>query len=166
MSNLDTELTGLDPVPAANLKHFVTRFLNSGAENMAVGSGLPQVFTITVPSGQTWYLKALSFFIANAGGMASDKFGNTSALTTGVSLESQINGVAYTGDIVLRRNSDLAMTFSGGDSGGSSLFSGLYEVTPNVTLKNSTSDYIRWRVSEDLTASTYITAAAHFWRAT
>lgn len=159
----------VDPTPSFKIVVQDEVFVDGGgSKNIAVSAtpATPQFFTAAPPSNEIWYIFGLTFYIAAAGGLVHDKFGNGLTLTNGLELEGQIDNNPVNTFFELFRNSDIATHFmQGGNTGSNNSFSGIIDIRPlAVTLTGSTGDFLRWRVQDDLTTALFIASTLRIWR--
>jgi len=111
--------SSINPVPSQNTIEQVKFLLDGTTKNMNVdGSSTPVVYEFTPGAGEVFQIGSICFYMGQAGGLASDKFENISALTTGLLIEIQADGELRT-FANLQSNADLGVIFFGGSSTGS-----------------------------------------------
>lgn len=147
--------------------------MNGSSHNMNVnGSVTPVNFSFTPGSGEIWYVHAVSLVLNDNGTNGPNKFGALTALTNGVQMQVQSKGV--TQDICnIKDNLDLAMCYfenrvAHGTVGffeTADVFTGSLSFNPQMILQNSTSDYIRIRIRDNLTGVDFMRACVHVWKA-
>lgn len=160
-------------VPASNIIYKCVRLLNGSSESLAVnGSVTPVNFDFTPASGETWYIETIGFFLQDNGTTSPTNFGSISGgLTNGVDVIIKSKGVEYT-FTNLKTNIDLAMCFR--DNYFVPGTAGLFETNDiaisetilrnPVVLQNSTSDFIRFRIQDNLTSLDQFRAGTRIWR--
>ena len=163
----------INPVPLNPYVYLNKLILNGSSADMCVdGSSTPVNFDYSPGTDETWYLERISFLIDDLGNMDASKFGFLSELTNGLVIKIKTNGTEYT-VATLKNNMDVVMMFPIGDghhsSGGNFLgsvnaYSGVMTFNEPMTLKDSTSDYIRFTVNDDLEGLEQHRALAHVWR--
>lgn len=147
--------------------------LNGSSSEMAVnGSSTPVEFSFTPASGETWVLSSLSILIMDSGLTLYSYFGAiNSGLTNGLQLILGINGNTY--EIAnVKNNAELVLTFSSdstimppsgflevGDA-----YMGTFKFSAPILLSNSTGDFIKIKVRDNLTGLTTLMAKAMLHR--
>jgi len=144
--------SSINPVPSQNTIEQIEFLLNSGNKNMNVdGSSTPVVFDFSPGAGEVFQIGSICFYMGQAGGLASDKFENISALTTGMLVEIQADGILRTFSN-LQSNADLGVIFFGGSSTGSkSSWEGAATFGATTRIDGDQSDFIRATIRDDLT---------------
>ena len=105
--------------------------------------------------GETFSVESLSFYMAESGGLAYDKFENGSSLSTGLKVEIKSQGTVKE-FINLQTNADLALVFFGGTyTGSKNSWEGQTVFLTPVLLDNANGDYIKVIVRDDLSSVTY-----------
>lgn len=176
VTNSATTGTTYPVIPADLVVHNIEHLENGGSADMTVdGSTVNVEFVWNVPGGETWYLDWLSFVIVDPGTMDTGDFGSiTGSLTNGLKIEFKTNGTVYE-YINLTDNLEIAHTFvgRGGKSTGEEssafldeddLFIGNSVFNPQITLKGSTSDFVKATVRDDLTDLQNLCVSIGKWR--
>jgi len=143
--------SSINPVPSQNTIEQIKFLLDGTTKNMNVdGSSVPVVYDFTPGAGEVFQIGSLCFYMGQAGGLASDKFENISALTTGLLVEIQADGVLRTFSN-LQSNADLGVIFFGGSSTGSkSSWEGAATFSTTTRIDGDQGDFVRATVRDDL----------------
>lgn len=161
------------PSPAGVIVYKAGMLLNgsSGAQNVN-GSGTPVDFDFTPGSGETWYLESLGFLIVDGTTPDPNEYGSLgSALTNGLQILMRVNGTEYEFTNIqinahlttLFTQSGSPLTSLGWLNDADSFFGGLNFQQP-IRLTNSTGDYVRFRVRDNLTGISHQYATYKAWR--
>lgn len=160
-------------IPADKAIHLQSYLLNGSSSVMSVNGSVSSVnFDFTVPSGQTIYLYGIGVFILDSGTIDPTDFGSITGLTNGVDFKIRTNGTEYT-VVNFKNNIDLALYFTENplsDPGTSGFFSAndfamfYRDFSPEMTLSQSTSDYVRMTIRDNLTAVDQFRAKIFYWR--
>lgn len=168
----------ISPAPQLDVI-YVPEYLKNGSNiSMTVnGSGTPVQYSWAPATNETWYLVGLTLFLIETGTMDATDFGSGSALTNGLLIEIRSKGTTYT-FCNIQNNMDLGVLFGGsgqGSSGGlfagtsgfydtNDIFQGqsLFEVP--IKLQNSTGDFIRITVRDNLAGRDQLRASIAKWR--
>lgn len=146
--------------------------LNGASDNLIVnGSVTPVNFDFTPASGETWYLEGLQLVFSDSAAQTPAEFANLTALTNGVDVLVRTNGTEYT-LTNLKNNSQVLQFFHDNKiiHLGSSNFFNVDGFTGDIhfpipmTLQNSTSDYVRVQIRDNLTGMDYFTIRVTLWR--
>lgn len=160
-----------DPTDIAIYKS--TLLLNGSTSNMNVnGSVTPVNFDFSPSSGETWFLNSITILIADPGTPDINEFGAIgSTLTNGVDFLIRSNGTEYT--IANFKNNAEITTFCSHTRNWDGALGWLNEVDAltgsiyfkyPMTVKYSTSDYIRFKIRDNLTNISYFYANALMYR--
>lgn len=152
--------------------YFIDYLRNAGSALMSVnGSVTPVNFDFTPASSETWYLEQMSIFIQDTGTMNATNFGSISALTNGIEILARSNGTEYTVSNI-KNNESIAHIFNEGKLPGPS--SGFIETSDAylgtvffrnpILLQNSTSDYARVKVRDNLGGIDRLTMVVKLWK--
>jgi hypothetical protein len=163
-----------DPTPGRDVIYKDVRVLNGSSKNIAVdGDPINVNFDFTPASGETWYIESISFFCLDSGSMDYDDFVTISGgLDNGLQILIRSNGTEYE-YANLQDNGDISLVFAGtgqaGEDGSGWLdqddyFFGRAILNVPIKIANSTSDYIRFKVRDDLDSITTIQASVLVWR--
>lgn len=164
--------TDVSPVLPVNVIYACQRLLNSGSASMAVnGSVTPVNFDFIPASGETWYVETIGLFLQDNGTTSPTNFGSLATLTNGVDVLIRSNGVEYN-YTNLKTNIDIAMCFRDNYFVPGTV--GLFETNDiaisevifkqPMILQNSTSDYVRFRIRDNLTGLDQFRAGCRVWR--
>lgn len=150
----------VDPVPGRNAIHKRVALLNGSSKNLIVnGSGTPVNFDFTPGAGEIWYLQDIVGLMSfDTGNAEHNLFIRSSALTNGIKIEVKSNGTVSQYSLI-KDNYDFISTFhdfSEIDKQGflhQRNFRGSwhFEGSTVPAIKNSTSDYIRVKIQDNLT---------------
>lgn len=160
-----------NPTPLVDVMYKSTKMLNGTAQSMNVnGSVTPQDFSFTSAVGETWYLEEISLFMDDSGSNSPDEFGNlaqflvgTGALPNGLLIQIKSKGI--TQDFAnAQDNADLALIFDSiwTPPSGTGFMNDINAVVLHLRLKvpvklqNSTSDFIKWTVRDNLTGLNFL----------
>jgi len=145
--------SSINPVPSQNTIEQTKFLLNGTAKNMNVdGSITPVVFDFSPGAGEVFQIGSICFYMAQAGGLASDKFENIPALTTGLLVEIQADGILRTFSN-LQSNADLGVIFFGGSSTGSKTsWEGQANFESTTRIDGDQGDFVRATVRDVLTS--------------
>lgn len=160
--------------PPSPIKPVQGYLLNGASKAMNVNGtvGSPVIFTQS-PSvaGEVWVIKSLACFLFDNGITAQNTFGVIAALTNGLLIEVQSNGVLYTLPTI-KDNVDLMHFFSNmplvNASGTGWLnqidyyFGRLFFET-GITLKQTSGDFIRCKVQDNITAIDMLRMSVQGW---
>lgn len=174
---VDASLTsgGITLVPSSIIVHSDDYVKNAGSSAMNVnGSVTAQNFDYSPASSTTVYVDAIGLVISDPGTPDFVDFGSITALTNGLQLKVRTNGTEYT-FCNLQNNTDISLHFGGsyayvpglgqlGWLNETDFFLGFMTFRNALTLKNSTSDYIRFTVRDNLTAVDRLQALVKAWR--
>jgi len=169
-NRLKTE-TNISAVPATAVEYKTVNLLNgASAEQTVNGATTPVEFTYTPGSGEIWFVEEVSFTISDGGAPAENTYGALAALTNGTTLVIKSNGTTTTLS-TMKNNMDILMTFADGLWDPSSymsvkLLKGSIVFHNAFTVQNSTSDYIKVIVNDDLTGLNYQRCRIKLWRET
>lgn len=165
--------TTLSPVPSGTVAYFSEALIGTGGSVLlnVNGATTPVTFSYTPSSGQTSYVESIGLFLQDNGTTNATNFGSKTALTNGLLLESRINGVVYTVGNA-KNNIDLVCIYpdnqrtpvTAGFLENGDIFYGELRFTTPLKLTNSTSDYIRITVRDNLSAVTALQARTRYWR--
>jgi hypothetical protein len=166
-------VTSLSPVFADRVIYKIAPFLNGASRNLNVnGSGTPVEFTFTPASGETWYLEALNILVRASSTPDPDEFGNVgSRLTNGMQILVKSNGTEY--EIAnLQDNTDISTWFNnpgmsmgmGGWLNSEDSFFGTMIFNVPLLLANSTGDYVKIKVRDNLSGVNHLFASYKVWR--
>lgn len=149
--------------------------LNSGSEDMNVdGSVTPLNFDFAPSLGETFFVKSLTFLILDTGTTDPGDFGAiTGALTNGLQFLIRSSGTEY--EITnLKTNADIEVSLiqgigslPGNPAGWMNNLdwrSGKIEFNIPIRLDGDTSDYVRFKVRDDLTGIGQMCAAILIFR--
>jgi hypothetical protein len=160
------------PVPQTQAVYRSQRLLNGSSELMNVnGSVTPVNFDFTPASNETWYLEAINLFFWDSGTTSPTNFGGLAALTNGVQVIIKANGTEYT-YCNLQNNMHLGINFpmhrtipaTSGFYENSDIYIGTVVFQVPVRLTQSTADFVRFRVRDNITGLDQFRATALAWR--
>jgi hypothetical protein len=161
------------PVPSTNVVYKQIMLLSGSAFNMKVnGSSTPVNFDFTPASGETWFLERISCVFGDPGTPDFNEFGSLgAALTNGCDLLVRSKGTEYTISNI-KENMGLQLAFSENNYYPTNLgwfnevdmFSGSMLFGQPIVLQNSTSDYIRLKVRDNLTGVLFMSMSVKCWR--
>lgn len=172
---VDATSSGIVIIPSASIVHSDDYCTNAGSKPMNVnGSVTPVNFDYSPASGQTRYVDAIGILISDTSSPDFGEFGSLgSALTNGIQLKIRTNGTEYT-MANIQDNTDISFHFSGQFDGFTAtnlswlnevdFYLGFMTFRNALTLKNSTSDYIRFTVRDNLTAIDQLRGFVKAWR--
>jgi hypothetical protein len=146
---------------------------NSGSPLMNVnGSVTPVYFTWSVPANETWYLENIRLFFNDVGAQDPNKFANLATLTNGLDVLIKANGTEYTYanfknniEILMSTNRNFLPTDTSGFLSSTDVFIGDINLQNPIKLTNSTSDLVRIKVQDNLTAIDYFYSSILVWKA-
>lgn len=165
---VNTEAIDVNPGPAKFVKYQLQKFLNAGSGNLAVvGSGAtPIVFSIAPPANEIWYLEHISLFAGDVQAMEADRFGKIAGpLTNGLQLQAQVNGSAIFEIFNLTLNGHIANMFVAASIvQNANRFNGICYFRYGMYLSGAKSDFVRWRVRDNLSSNTWMNSSALIWR--
>lgn len=174
IGNVDDSLKGiLRPDLSKDVMYKITPLHNAGVKNMNVnGSVTPVNFDFSPDTGETWYLDCLKIFFADSGTTSVTNFGAIAALTNGLQLVVRSNGTEYTVIDSVKNNREITCYFgesplitpTSGFIETADVYNGAIFFTPPITLKNSTGDYVRMRVRDNLSSIDYLESCIKLWR--
>lgn len=150
----------------------LNKLQNGGSESLLVnGSVTPVNFDWTPGASETWYLEAMSIFLADSGTTSPTNFGALSTLANGLELHAKVAGTDYT-VANIRTNMDLLLTFNtdgiipptSGFIEMSDAYTGTLTFNKPMKLTGSTSDFVRARVRDNLTGLDQLRVIAKVWR--
>ena len=167
-------ISGTNPaVPVDIVNHAIVELLD-GASSAAMnidGSITPVEFTVGPPNGETWYVDSVGFAFSDSGAAKGIDWGGINlGLANGFLIETTIGTVDR--EIAnLKSNIGIVTTFDdGGFAGGNSgfitdanFYSGLLNLTPNITLIGSASEVIKATVRDNLTGLVSQKMIIHYW---
>lgn len=159
-------------IPQTKVVYLTKNLTNGGSTDMRVnGAVTPVNFDFTPASEETWYLERITLFLWDNGTTTPTSFGALPSLTNGVQVNIRTNGTEYT-YANLQNNIDIALYFR--DNYFVPGTSGLFETSDLVVcevkfavplvLTNSTSDYVRFRIRDNLLVMDAFRAQALVWR--
>lgn len=149
--------------------------LTQGASttNMNVnGSSVNVNYDFTPGSGETWYLDCMRIYLFDTGSTTHTAFGAIGGgLANGLDILIRSNGTEYE-LMKLKDNADIIKSFSNypvipptsGFMEASDCYLGSMCFPYPITLQNSTSDYVRAKVRDNLTALDFLEILAMVWR--
>jgi hypothetical protein len=161
-----------EPGNIGDCVHFNANLTNAGSDSMSVnGSITPVYFTYAPAANETAYVTDLDFQILDSGNTTGTNFGALSPLTNGITLQIRVKGVDYT-SCVLKTNLDIMRFFNhygiipptSGFIEQSDGYNGAVEFHPPMALFGATSDYIRFKVNDNLTSIDYLRASTCYYR--
>ncbi len=159
-------------VAEKDVMYFFTKLLNGSSSDMFVnGSSTPVYFEYAPASGQTSYLECLIFQLQDSGTTTFDKFGAITALTNGITILIKSKGTEYTfanfknnETIMMVFNTHGLITPTSGFIEQSDTYIGAVHFQKPIKLQNSTGDYIKFKINDNLTAIDHIDASVRYWR--
>lgn len=161
-------------IPQTNVIYAIDHLQNSGSQLMPVnGSVTPVNFDFSPGSGETWYLESLILFLLDSGTTSQNNFGAISGnLAKGLQILIRSGGVEYT-VANIKDNTDIIKVFPHGPiipptSGFiemSDAYKGCLEFKNPIRIANATSDYVRVKVRDNLTAIDQLEVMYKAWRA-
>lgn len=166
--------TSMSPVPASRVMYRYVPLLNASSPLMTVNgtSGAPVNFSFTPAASETWYLERLIIMLVDPGDNIPTTYGALAALTNGTRILVRSNGTEY--EIAnLQNNAQLYMCFAedgnkivenGGLFDDVDSYQGALSFKVPIAIANSTSDYIRAAVRDNLTGLQYHSVGAVIWR--
>lgn len=167
-----TVSTSLSPIPSQRVMYSKTFCTNAGSSAANVnGSVTPVNFDFTPAAGETWYLEVATIFFADSGTTSIGNFGALAAITNGIDFRIRSNGTEYLVNN-FKTNWEVTQVFpdftyqvptSGFLESSDTFVSGCVFRVP-ITLQNSTSDYVRFRIRDNLTAIDHLRFMVHAWR--
>lgn len=170
-NRLRTETT-ISFIPATAVQYKLVKLLNgtSSAQNVD-GSVTPVVFEWKPGMGETWYVESVIFIFSDTGVADIDDYGViTNGLTNGCLLKFRSNGVEGDGQ-TLKNNISLTQLFSqdsfspyGNFMGNKSTFLGRVNFNHPFVLKDSTSDYVRMTIRDNLIGIDFQEMSVLVWR--
>lgn len=164
-----------DPRPGKDVIYKNIALFDSSNKNMNVnGSSVNVNFDFTPGASEIWYIESISFLIIDSGTMDFDDFGSISGLTNGVQVLIRSKGTEYEYTNI-KNNADISLVFSGrgGVQAGEDAtgwlddddyFFGRAIFDVPIKIDNSTSDYVRFKIRDDLTLLTAVQASVRIWR--
>jgi hypothetical protein len=162
----------ISPVPSTTIIYFDTRLYNGSSELMNVnGSVTPVNFDFTPASGETWYLDSITLFLQDNGVTSPTSFGAITELTNGLEFRVKSNGTEYLISSC-KNNMHLSLHFKEdqfvpGTTGlfeTADIFTGRANFKNPIILKNSTSDFVRMRVRDNLSGLDQLRTVVRLWR--
>lgn len=170
---------GIPSLPLNNTIHVPSYLTNGSSSSMTVdGSSTPVEFTWSPPSSQTWYLQTIEMLLIDPGTMDAGDFGSISgSLSNGVLVTIRSQGTLYT-IVNLQTNADLSLLFGGGGTGSNSgsifdsagfldssdIFRGSKAFSSPIILQNSTSDFVKITIRDNLTSLSHFRASINKYR--
>ena len=164
-----------NPVPGQDVIYKNVALFNSGSKNMNVnGSTVNVNFDFTPGASEVWYIESISFLILDSGAMDFDDFGTVTGLSNGVQILIRSKGTEYEYTNI-KNNADISLVFDGAggvEAGEGTVgwldeddyFFGRLILNVPIKLDNSTSDYIRFKIRDNLTSLTTVQASVRLWR--
>lgn len=166
-------LSSVSPVPSANVIYKQVMLLNGSVFNANVnGSVTPVNYDFTPSSGEIWYLDKVSCILGDPGTPDFSEFASLgSALTNGCDLLVRSGGTEYN-ICNIKENAGMQLAFSEHNYFPTNLgwlnevdmFSGTMQFSPPIKLDNTTSDYIRFRIRDNLTGVLFLVLSIKAWR--
>lgn len=169
--NVDAEVS-TSPVPLNNIIYSLSALSNGFTTNMNVnGSVTPVNFDFTPASGETWYISSLATFLLDNGSTLPRSFGVLTALTNGVEIRIRSEGTEYL-VATLHNNMEVQLVFkefpwipgTSGFNESSDIYCGQLFFPVPVKLQNSTADFIRIRIRDNLTGVDQFRSTVKVWR--
>jgi hypothetical protein len=160
------------PIPASNVIYQANALLNGSSAEMNInGSSTPVNFDWNPGSGETWYLESISLFIADVGLSSSTNFGGLATLTNGLELRVRSGGTEYlvlssksNMDLICQYSADSMIPPAAGYIENSDAYLGTFRFSIPIRVANSTSDYVRGRVRDNLSGLNNLRMYAKIWR--
>jgi len=163
------------PVPSQDLVYAVHRITTGGSDALNVnGSVTPVNCNWTVPAGETWYVESISLYLQDNGTSAPTAFGSIAGgIANGLLIQIQSNGTSHN-VATINNNIQLQLAFRAGptippttgfNETADAYIGELLFYNP-VIVKNSTSDYVRVRVQDNLTGLDQLRVHVKAWRLT
>lgn len=161
------------PAPASNVVYAVQKLTNGGSEHMAVnGAVTPVNFDYTPASSETWFITAINVFLFDNGTTVPTSFGAIAGgLLNGVEIRVRSKGTEYLMGTI-QNNIQMSLFFR--DAYFVPGTSGLFESSDIVVAKiqfenpiiiqNSTSDFVRFRIRDNLSSLDEFSAQAKVWK--
>lgn len=150
----------VSPVPVLNAAYTLHRVLRSGSDDLRASAtlGSPINCDWTVPGGETWYVEAITFWMADAGTSVATAYGSISGgLPNGCLLQVQSNGTLYT-LATINNNMHLMLTFQ--DSGmitptagfieTADVYTGTIRFNTPMKLTGGTGDFVRFKLQDNV----------------
>ena len=169
--------TPIDPIPNRNVAHKKIGLLNGSSKDMIVdGSTTTVNFDFTPGAGETWYVQDIIFMmVIDTNNAGPNDFEEGAALTNGIEVEVKSKGNVYT-IANMKDNAEVIATFHDNFSLSSDVFvhqsafhgSIHFENNKEMVIQNSTSDYVRIKIQDNLTTYSDLEALEgylHIWRA-
>ena len=164
--------TAVSAVPETPVTYKSVDLMNGGDPDMAVnGSGTPVEFDFTPGSGEVWYVESITFIINDNGNSGPLDYGSIAAgLTNGFQLE-----VKSAGDVStisnMKNNIEIAQVFhsqawtpTAGFMNGENVFVGSLDFMHPFILAESTGDYLKGIVNDNLTGLNFQRVRLKIWR--
>jgi len=163
----------INAIPATAVEYSGFALVNSGgSSDMAVnGSSTPQEFTFTPPASEVWYVERLTWMFNDNGSADPGDFAAIAGgLTNGVEIEVRSNGNTSTQGLI-KTNIEVAQMFTeaawtptSGFMGGENVYMGSVIFRNSFRLSNSTSDYIKFTIQDDLSGLDFFKVTVLAWR--
>lgn len=167
-------LSSVVPIPGSSVVYMSAKLLNGSSDSMTVnGSSVNVNFDFTPASSETWYVENISVFLQDNGATLPTNFGSLSgALANGIDILIRSGGTEYT-IANIKTNMDLDLVFKEspqipGTSGlfeSSDIYIGTIHFSVPIKVQNSTSDYVRMKVRDNLSGLDQLKARTKVWRA-
>jgi len=165
-------------VNAAPLNDLIYKIVNlrldgTGVKTLNVnGAVTPQIFSFVPAASETWFIESVSLAIGDGASPDFNEFGSLgAALTNGLVLEVQSKGVLY--EITnIQDNLDISLSFikcfypSSGTGWLNDQDNYMGELTfqKPMLIQNSSADFIRFRVRDNLININWLQARVKAWR--
>lgn len=168
-----------DPRPSVNALYKIARLANGGATSLAVnGSVTPQNFDFAPAASETWYMTELHLTMQDSGGNSFDEFANLSGLLGGagtltngllITVKSRGTTLDYVnlkdnGDILLNADVVWIPSIAGNIGNDTATTTAIFKFDIPIKLQNSTTDFVRITVRDNISTVDFLRAAAKMWK--
>lgn len=165
-----------DPEPAKNVVYKDVKLKNGSNDSMDInGSSTPQNFDFAPGAGEVWYVEKMCIFLDDPGSMDRNDFGsiNGGGLNNGVQILIRTKGTEYE-HANLQDNMDINFSFSktvgtygeynGGFWNEEDVYTGECYFTNPIKLDGDQSDYVRFRIRDNITGLDEMKVSLRLWR--
>ncbi len=165
----DSNDVRIDPQWAYNVIPKVEYLKNGSVFEMNVnGSVSPVLYSYAPAASEIYYLHKICFMLSDGGGNDLQRFGDLTVVTNGLLLSIRSKGTALD-TFNMKDNMDILHAFTRDRSASplqvaKDLNMGCMYFTPQTMLDNSTGDYVRASVRDNLTGLTFLRISVHLWK--
>jgi len=162
----------ISALPATPVEYKIVKLLNGSSPDMDVnGSSTPVEFDYTPDTDEVWYVERITFVLEDTGSPEPDDFGTISGpLSNGCLLEVQSNG--NTIELAnVTSNLEIVQSFANesyGDSNGilgsGASYKGSILFRNPFIIQDSTSDFIRMTIRDNITGLNFQQVSILLWR--